>query len=287
MNRATPLLVVVVVALSGGRALAGAAPAGVATGAPPVSALLTPDELVGAVITDKLGSKVPMDVPLVDDQGNAVTLGQYFKGGDDKRPVLLTLGYYQCPMLCSMVLNGVVQSLKQVSLLPGRDYRLVSVSIDARDTTSIAAGKRAAYLKDFGKPVPDEAWRFHTATAADSKRLADSIGFGYRWDEKTQQFSHAAGIFFVSPDGVLTRTVWGLDYRPADVKFALMDASQGVVGTVVDKVLLTCFQYSTSEHKYTVYVVGIMRIGAFVTVLFVAAMLFAFWRRERARGTVV
>ena len=262
-------------------------PAAATMGVPPGE---KPPELVGAEIVDKLGARVPLDVALVDDLGRTTTLADAMRGaapivGDDRAlPVLLTLGYYECPMLCSMVLKGALDALKQVSLEPGRDFRIVSVSIDPRDTPKIAAMKRATYLKDYGRDIPDDAWRFFTATADESKRLADAVGFGYRFDEASQQYAHGAGLFFLSPDGVLTRTIWGLTYAPLDVKLALMDAAQGKVGTVVDRILLSCFRYSTTDHKYNVYVWGLLRIAAALTVLVVGGTIFTFWRRDRARA---
>jgi protein SCO1/2 len=246
----------------------------------------TPAELVGAEIVDKLGAKVPTDIALVDDAGASVTLAKYMGEAGGRKPVLLTLGYYECPMLCTLVLNATLDALKEVDLVAGRDFQVVSVSINPKDTTALAAAKRATHLKALHEAQPKvdvngDAWRFHTTTEGEVKRLADAVGFGYRYDPITKNWAHGAGIFFLSPDGVLTRTLWGLTYSPLDVRLALIDASQGRVGTVIDRILLTCFQYSTVEHKYSVYVFGFLRIGALLTLLGVGGALFAFWRKEQ------
>lgn len=240
-----------------------------------------PKALDGTQIEDKLGAKVPLDVKLVNDEGEAVTLGEYFSKEKTGKPVLLTLGYYQCPMLCSLVLNSTLEALKKVSLDVGEDFTVVTVSIDPKETVALAKQKRSNYLSQYGREGAAPGWRFHVAEEAEVKRLADAIGFEYRWDERAEQYAHGAGIFFVSPDGTLTRTLYGLSYGATDVKFALMEASRGEVGSVTDRVLMSCFQYTPDGQRYGVYVWGVMRLGGILTLLFLGTMLFVLWRRER------
>lgn len=243
-----------------------------------------PRELEGIDIADKLGASLPLDVMLTDENGKERPLGEYFSGERAGKPVLLTLGYYECPMLCSLVLKGTLDALKELSLDVGEDFSVVTVSIDPRESTSVAKAKRQNYLADYDRPGAEEAWHFHVAEEAQVRRLADAVGFSYRWDERDEQYIHAAGIFFISPDGVLTRTLYGISYPPKDVKFALMEASRGEVGTITDKVLLSCFQYTPDGQRYGVYVWGLMRLGGVLTILFLGMLLFVLWRREQRRA---
>ena len=171
-----------------------------------------PKPLQNIDIADRLGNKLPLDVSLTDHDGKSIRLGDYFSGDESGKPVLLVLGYYSCPMLCSLVLNGALDALKNVDLKPGKDFRLVSISIDPRDSVEVAKSKRDSYLKSYELKEYANGIQFHVADAEQSKRVADSVGFGYRWDEDTEQYAHVAGIFFVSPDGTLTRTLYGLTF---------------------------------------------------------------------------
>jgi protein SCO1/2 len=255
-----------------------------------------PKALEGTEILDKLGAKVPLDVKLTNDDGQVVRLADYFpaarrpgtgtqpSGEEGGAPVLLTLGYYQCPMLCSLVLNATLEALQKVSLDVGEDFRVVTVSIDPKETVALAKQKRDNYLAEYGREGAAKGWRFHVADEAAVKRLAEAVGFQYRYDEEQQQYAHGAGIFFLSPDGTLTRTLYGLSYSPVDVKFALMEASRGEVGSVTDRILMSCFQYTPDGQKYGVYVWGVMRLGGILTILFLGTMLFVLWRRERRKN---
>lgn len=243
-----------------------------------------PKPLQDIEIEDRLGDKVPLDVELTDENGEKVKLGKYFSGQQTGKPVVLVLGYYTCPMLCSLVLNSTIEGLKGVDLDAAKDFTVVSVSVDPRDTVKIAHDKRETYLRAYGREGAEQGFHFHIGDEKEVKRLADAVGFKYRWDEETKQYAHAAGIFFLSPDGTLTRTLYGLTYAPNDVKFALMEASRGEVGTIVDKVLLSCFTYTADSQKYGVYVFGLFRVGGVLTILFLGTLLFVLWRRERIRA---
>lgn len=242
-----------------------------------------PKKLDGSEIVDQLGAKVPLDVKLTNDAGEVVRLGDYFSGEKGGPPVLLTLGYYQCPMLCSLVLNATLEALKKVSLDVGKDFQVLTVSIDHEETVELAREKRETYLKEYGREGAADAWRFHVAEKREIARLAEAVGFHYFYDEKQKQYAHGAGIFFLSPDGTLTRTLYGLSYRPTDVKFALMEASRGEVGSITDRILMSCFQYTADAQQYGVYIFGVMRLGGILTILLLGGMLFVLWRRERRR----
>lgn len=246
-----------------------------------VVAPIVPKPLQDIDIADRLGNKVPLDAALVNESGEAVRLGDYFTGEFSGKPVLLVLGYYSCPMLCSLVLNGVMEGLQQIDYVPGKDFTLVSVSIDSRDTYEVARDKRNNYLKTYRGISQGAGIHFHVADEQVSRAIANSVGFGYRWDDKTQQYAHAAGVFFISPDGTLTRTLFGLTFSRQDLSFALMEASRGEVGSIVDKVILSCFSYTSDKQKYGIYIFGLFRLAGVITILLLGGLLVSLWRRER------
>lgn len=239
-----------------------------------------PKELTGIEIEEKPGAQLPTDVHLRDTQGRDVRLGDYFDG---ERPVILALAYYECPMLCTLVLNGLVDGLKGTDLSAGKDFRVVVISFDPRDTPEMANKKRETYMKAYGRPVPDRSWDFLVADQADVKRVADTIGFKYRWDEPTKQFAHAAGIFVASPNAVLSRTLYGLEFPSKDVKLALLEASEGKIGSAMNQVLLFCFHYSVSENRYVLATRRLMKAGGVLTVIGLAGLLARYWRAEKRR----
>lgn len=245
------------------------------------------------IVATQLGRKIPFDASFYDESGNQVTVGSYFPNGKPNKPTIITLGYYQCPMLCNLVLNALIDTLQGSDLALGRDFRILSFSIDERENVDLSNKKREAYLQSLRKAYGDnqriaqEEWHFHTGNAAAIAQLADGIGFQYRWDELSQQFAHGAGIFLISPDGTLTRILWGLAFDPKDFKMAVVEASQGKVGTIVDRILISCFRYDNMEHKYTVYAWGIMRLAGIIMVVLVATFLFRSWYQERKKANIV
>ena len=246
----------------------------------PGTDLNLPKELSNIEIDEKPGAKLPTDVRLRDGQGREVRLADYFDG---EHPVILALAYYECPMLCTLVLNGLVEGLKGVDLSAGKDFRVVVISIDPRDTPEMANKKRDTYVKAYGRPVPDRGWDFLVADQADVKRVADTIGFKYRWDEPTKQFAHAAGIFVASPDATVSRTLYGIQFLSKDVKLALLEASEGKIGSAVNRVLLFCFHYSVAENRYVLATRRLMKAGGVLTVIGLAGLLARYWRAERRR----
>ncbi|MES2503483.1 MAG: SCO family protein [Myxococcota bacterium] len=239
--------------------------------------LLVPQILQGTEIVDKPGAKIPQDVQLLDHTGKPVRFADILGKG---KPVVLTLGYYQCPMLCSLVLNGLTDVMKKQSLQIGRDYTILSVSINPNEKPDLADAKRKNYLKVIDKP-DSTPWVFATGSMPEVKRLADSVGFGYQFDKKSGEYIHSAGIFVVSPQGVLTRTIYGISYKPSDFKMSLIDASNGKIGSLLDRVILSCFHYEPDSHKYGFYIFGLMRIAGFLTIVVISAVLLMFWKRER------
>ncbi len=236
----------------------------------------------GITIQQKLNAPVPLDLIFHDEAGRTVPLRTYF--GD--KPVVLSLVYFKCPSLCPMSLHETVSSLKKISLEPGRDYNVVVVSFDPSDTPPMAAEKKAMYAKEFGtKPGFDSGWHFLTGTQDSVSRLASAVGFGYRWDPATRQFVHAGGIMIATPEGKMSRYFYGIDYAPADLRMALVEASAHKIGTPVDYVLLFCFHYDPYQAKYTLVILNVLKIAAGITIFCLAGLIYLLMRNDKKQKT--
>ena len=241
-----------------------------------VPANQTPEILKSIGIDQKLDAQLPLDTPVRDEAGRTARLGAYF----GKRPVVLAFVYYNCPMLCTQVLNGLVASLNVMSLDAGTDFEVVAISFDARDTPPMAAAKKVAYLPRYKRPNATDGWHFLTADAAGIDRMTKAAGFRFRWDEKLDQFAHASAVMVVTPGGRLARYFYGIDYAPRDLRLGIVEASAGRIGTPVDQILLYCFHYDPSSGKYGWVVVRMIRIAALATLGILAV---AIWRMSRRR----
>jgi protein SCO1/2 len=226
-------------------------------------------------VTEHLGASLPPDLKFVDETGKAVKLGDYFTG---KRPVVLQLGYFQCPMLCSLVSQGTAHAFQAVSLEPGKDYDLVFVSIDPSETPSLAAEKKQAFTKEIGKNL--DGWHLLTGRQPEIESLAKTVGFNYRWIQSAGQFSHPAVIMMCMPDGKVSRYLYGVRFDPSTVRLSLVEASNGKIGSSFDQLYLTCFQYDGHQGKYAVAAIGIMRTGGVLVIIIVAAALLRLLRKE-------
>lgn len=235
-----------------------------------------PSQLEGITVTERLGAAVNPNTLLTDHTGRSVRLGQYF--GDGK-PVLLTLNYYGCAMLCSVQLNGLVAGLQQLDWVPGEEFRIVTVSIDPDDTPQLAADKRQAYLDAYGRGQ-DVDWQFLVGDAAQVQALADAVGFAYRYDAEQDQYAHAAAIMLLAPDATVARYLYGIQYSGRDLKFGLLEAAAGRVGSTAERLLLSCFHYDESIGRYSPFAFGIMRLGGAVSVLIAAGLGIVLWRQE-------
>ena len=243
----------------------------------------TPKMLEGIEIEDKLGAKIPADLRFLDQDGREVRLGDYF--GDGK-PVILVLAYYECPMLCTLVLNGVLDGLRALPFAAGEGYRVVTVSFDPRDTPEVARQKRESYVGAYGKPIPPKGWDFlvmRPGDADDIKTLAATIGFKYRWDPEQKQFAHAAGAFVFFSQGTLARTLYGHVFDPTKFRLTLVETSEGKLGSAWDKILLWCYHYDPSGKGYVLAATRIMRAGGLLMVALMVFFLGRLWRRERRR----
>jgi len=249
---------------------------------PPQGGIVRADEkpeiLKEIGIDQRLNEMLPLDVPLRDEAGRAVLLGDYF----GRRPVILALVYYNCPMLCTQVLNGLVGALNVMSLDAGRDFDVIAVSFDARETPAMAAAKKDAYLSRYKRPNAAAGWHFLTGDAASIGRLTKAAGFRFRYDKERDQFAHASAVMVATPDGRLARYFYGIEYAPRDLRLGLVEASAGRVGTPVDQVLLYCFHYDPASGKYGAVIVNIIRLAGAATLVLLGLSLWMMSRR-RAR----
>ena len=239
-----------------------------------------PAALEGVGIEEQPGASLPLDLPFVDSEGRSVRLGQYFSG---ERPVLLMLVYYRCPMLCGLLFNGVVEGLRELAWTPGRQFDIVTVSIDPLETPTLARLKKQNYLQMYERPEAAPGWHFLTGREADIRALADAVGFGYRWVEERQEYAHAAAVMVATPDGRLSRYLYGLLYDGRTLRLALTEAGQGRVGSTADRLLLYCFHYDANAGRFVVAAANVMRLGALGTVTVLGVWLGGWWLREWRR----
>ena len=241
-----------------------------------------PKALNGVGIDQKLNEQLPLDLVFKDEKGATVKLGDYF----GKKPVVLSLVYYQCPMLCNQVMNGMVTAFKVMNFQPGQEFEVVTVSFDPRETPALAAAKKDTYvnyLPEGRRANAAAGWHFLTGDEASIKRLTDAVGFRYHWDEPTNQFAHASGIFVTTPPGKLARYFYGIEYAPRDLRLGLIEAADNKIGTPVDQLLLYCYHYDPATGKYGAAVMNVMRLGGIVTLLAIVGMFLVLRRRMQAR----
>lgn len=237
-----------------------------------------PTELEGVGIEERFGAAVNLDLEFTAENGYQTTLRKYFQSG---KPVVLNLVYYRCPMLCNLVLNAQTSVLKEVAWSAGQEFEIVTVSIDPEEMFNLAVAKKKWYLEQYGRPQAASGWHFLTDYQGNAKRLADQIGFNYRWDARTEQWAHAAAIMVLTPDGRVSRYLYGLQYKPRDMRLALAEASEGRLGTIGDKLLLFCFHYDPASRSYVPFARNLMRVGGLTAVLIMGMFLSAMWRKER------
>jgi len=259
-----PLLAAALMLLAGGAVAAQADPQ-------------LPEDLQDVGITQNLDAALPLDLEFIDEDGRRVVLGDYFAEG---RPVLLTLVYYECPMLCTLVLNGVVDVLKQIDWTPGSEFEIVTVTIDPLETPALAKQKKQQYVEAYGKPAAAPGWHFLTGEAQAIRALSDAVGFGYRYVEETDEYAHPAAIFIITPDGRVSRYLFGVKHDPKTLRLSMVEAAEGRIGSPLDKFLLYCYRYDSEEGRYAPVAIRIMRVGGIGTVLILGAALLTFWLRE-------
>jgi len=238
-----------------------------------------PPALRDVRLEQKLEQQLPLDLVFRDESGQEVKLGQYF----GQKPVVLALVYYDCPMLCTQVLNGMVTSFRVLPFQMGKEFEVVTVSFDPRETSALATKKKKVYVNYLPakmQPAAANGWHFLTGDQANIAKLTDAVGFRYHYDEATKQFAHASGIMVTTPQGKLSRYFYGVEYAPRDLRLGLIESSANKIGSPVDQLLLYCYHYDPATGTYGAAVMKIMRIAGVVTVLGIVAMLFALRRRN-------
>jgi protein SCO1/2 len=251
------------------------------TGSAVADTSATPARLPGKVdIQQKLNGQLPLSTMFRDEHGGIVRLGDYFNHG---KPVLLTFMYYRCPMLCSMVMEGVTNTLTELKFNVGQEFDVVTISIDPRDTPELATEKKDHFIKRYGRLDAVKGWHFLTGNETAIKQVTNAVGFYYAYDIATDQFAHGTAIMVLTPDGRLSRYMYGFEYKPRDVRLALVEASQNKIGSPSDQLLLLCYHYDPATGKYSRSAMNFVRAGGVATILSLGTFITVMIRKERAR----
>lgn len=229
----------------------------------PVDAPYRP-ETEGVRVDEQLEAMIPMDLMFIDEQYRPVRLGDLFEPG---KPVILNLGYYECPMLCSLIWQGLSDAVRKLQWTPGQDYTIITISIDPDEQPALAKAKKVSVIRSMGRPEAAAGWHFLTGDAASIAQLADAVGYRYNYIAAKDQYAHPSALMILSPEGKVCRYLYGLEYPTTTVRLSLVEASQGKAGSVMDQVLLTCFHYDSAAGQYTPVIMGIMRVAGVLTAL--------------------
>lgn len=238
-----------------------------------------PNAMSDVGIDQRLNEQIPLDLSFTDEQGTVVPLSKYF----GSKPVIISLVYYRCPMLCTQVLNGMVETFKMLNFTAGKEFEVVTVSIDPAEGSELAREKKEQYIEEYGREGVAQGWHFLTGEQPAIARLAQAVGFKYVYDPNSKLFAHGAGIMVATPKGKLARYLYGIEYAARDLRFALMEAAQNRIGSPVDKVLLLCYHYDPTTGKYGVVVANLLKAGGIVSVLILGAYMFVNFRRDRLK----
>ena len=273
MNRRVRVATAFVAAVCLGLALS--APAVAHTGNEPY----TKDEafLKEIAFDQKLGAQLPLDLPFTDDTGKAVRLGDYF----GQKPVLMLITYFNCTMLCPLLLDGLVRALRPISFDIGKQFTVLTVSINPRETPAIAASRKELYVQRYGRPGADRGWHFLTGKADAVAALTQAIGFRFVYDKKKDEYAHASGIVIFTPEGKAARYLYGVEFSPRDTRLALIEAASGAIGTPVDQLLLYCYHYDPLTGKYGVIIMNVLRLAGSATAVALGSFMVVMFRRDR------
>jgi protein SCO1 len=253
----------------------GARPLGEGVAAPTT----LPEQLKDVGIDQRLNELVPLESQFADETGQVRPIGEFFRG----KPVILSLVYYECPMLCTMVLNGLLKAIRAVPLTAGEDYDIITVSFDSKEKSELAAAKKQEYTVRYGRDSAKRGWHFLTGDETNIRALADAAGFRFKWDPVSNQWAHSSGIMVLTPEGRLSRYFYGVEYSARDLRLGLVDSSAGKVGSKVDQFLLFCFHYDVRQGKYSLLIMNVIRAAGVATLATLAAFWFVMARRERRK----
>ena len=231
----------------------------------------------------RLNAQVPLDLVFRDETGRSVPLREYF----GQKPVILALAYYECPMLCTLVLNGLLRSLRALSFDVGNQFSVVTVSFDPMEKPTIAAAKKAVYMQQYERPGASGGWHFLTGDEASIRQLTQAVGFRYAYDAQKNQYAHATGIMVLTPQGKISRYFYGLEYSSRDLRLGLVEASANQIGSPVDHVLLYCYQYDPTTGKYGILIMNVIRLGGLATALALGTFMFVMFRADRRHKFVI
>jgi len=235
-------------------------------------------------IIEHLGDTIDLNLRFTDDNGREIQLGQFFHQGE---PVVLVLGYYECPMLCNLVFNGLSAGVQQLEWKPGTDFQMLTVSINPRDNYQLAHAKRINYLADMGATGVDPGWMFLVGDESQSQELADEIGFKYYYDRSNKQYAHPAAVYILTEDGRISRYLYGIEFKPQDLRLSLLEASEGRIGNTIDRLILYCFHYDPEAKGYVLFAGNVMRLGGVVTLIVLGGLLIVLWRKEQNRRRLI
>jgi protein SCO1/2 len=246
---------------------------------PPPPPPATPGVLREIGFDQRLGESVPLELAFTDETGKSVRLSDYF----GKKPVVLSLVYYKCPMLCTISLNGLAGALEVLSFVPGQEFEVVTVSFDPTESPTLAAAKKRAYMARYNRPQAHAGWHFLTGSKESVEALTRAVGFRYVWDEATKQFAHPAGLLVLTPEGKISHYLFGVEYAPKDLRLALVDAAGGKVGNLADQVLLYCYQYDPMTGRYSASILNLLRVLGALTLLGLGTFIVTASRKRRPR----
>jgi len=241
-------------------------------------------ELQKIDVIEHLGETIPLDLEFTNDQGRIVSLEDYFHQG---KPVLLTLAYYRCPMLCGLVLNGLTKGVSKLDYLPGEQFQMLTISINPEESYRLAAAKKKTHLDAINKPIKKSSWVFLTDSTDNTKKLANVLGFKYYYVEERDEYAHPAVTFVLTEDGMISRYLYGIEYKESDLRLSLLEASQGEIGTTLDRIILYCFHYDPDAGGYVLFAGNLMRIGGVITVLIIGSVLGILWRKEYLKRGII
>ena len=224
-----------------------------------------------------------MDVEFINEIGDTVTLGDFFTTG---KPVIITPIYFECPMLCNLIINGLTDGLKELTWQPGNEFEIVTFSIDPSETHELAAEKKASYIRLLGKPEAADGWHFLATDQENIDRMTAALGFRFKWSDEAQEFLHGSAIMFISPDGTITRYLYGIEYPSLNLRNALYDAAEGKIGSVVERAMLYCYSYDPDSRSYVANAVNIMKLGGLLTLMGLSIFLGLLWFRKNPSATI-